>query len=327
MNITHPVASSSEAAPLTLRERVGISIGGPDALTLLDVIAEAEAAGVTQLWLTQNPTSLDSLTLFAAALSRTAHIRLGTSIVPTYPRHPLALAQQAATLNALGPGRLRLGVGPSHRPTIEATYGIQMEAPLAHLREYVEVLRATLWEGSVGYEGRFFTARATTNRIARIPLLISTLGTGAYQLAGAIADGAISWNSPPNYLHSQALPALRAGAASANRPSPPLVAHIWVALNDDRDAVLAAARQALTGYARLPFYANMFAAAGYPVVEGAVSDALVEQLVVQGDETTVAQRLTDLLNSGLDELLLTIVPTGDVAAIRTRLFHLVGQLG
>src|SRR4051812_34198211 len=87
------------------RDRIGVSVSGPDVQTLLRTIDEAEAAGVTQLWMTQNPTSLDTLTVFAAALARTRHVRLGTSIAPTYPRHPLALAQQAATVNALGPGR------------------------------------------------------------------------------------------------------------------------------------------------------------------------------------------------------------------------------
>ena len=318
--------SDSPAAPPSRRERIGISVGGPDALALLDVIAEAEAAGVTQLWLTQNPVSLDSLTVFAAALGRTRHIRLGTSIVPTYPRHPLALAQQAATVAALGPGRLRLGIGTSHRPTIATTYGLEMEAPLAHLQEYVEVLRAVLWEGAVEHQGRFFTARAAPHRVVRVPLLISALGAGAFQLAGSIADGAISWNSPPAYLRDVALPALRAGAAAAGRPAPPLVAHVWVALSDDREAVVAAAKQTLAGYAKLPFYATMFAAAGYPVESGAVSDALVDQLVAQGDEDAVARHVSDLLDSGLDELLLTVVPVGDVAAARSRLFHLVGQI-
>src|SRR5687767_13646139 len=85
------------------RARIGVSVSAPDLQTLLRAVEEAEAVGVAQLWMTQNPTSLDSLTVFAAALARTQRIRLGTSIVPTYPRHPLALAQQAATVSALGP--------------------------------------------------------------------------------------------------------------------------------------------------------------------------------------------------------------------------------
>ena len=201
-----------------------------------------------------------------------------------------------------------------------------MVTPLAHLREYVEVLRAALWMGEVDHQGQFFTARATLNQRPRLPILIAALGEEAYRLAGEASDGAISWNSPPAYVRDVALPALRAGATIAGRQTPPLVAHIWVALSDDKEAVERTAKQALAGYARLPFYANMFAAAGYPVEDGAVSDALVEQLVIQGAEDTVTQRLIELLDSGLNELLLTIVPLGDVAAARTRLFQLIGQL-
>lgn len=308
------------------RERVGISVAAPDAATLLDVIAEAESAGVAQLWMTQNPTSHDALTVTAVALSRTQHIRLGTSIVPTYPRHPLALAQQAATVSAFGPGRLRLGVGTSHRPTIEATYGLPMDMPLAHLREYVAVLRGALWEGKVEHQGQFFTARVTLSQTPRPPILVAALGEGAFRLAGEIADGGISWNCPPAYLLDIALPALRSGAQAAGRPAPPLVAHTWVALSEDWAAITQAARQTLAGYARLPFYAQMFAAAGYPVGADGVSEALIEQLVVRGDEAAVSRRLHELLDAGLDELLLTVLPLGDVPATRSRLFQLVGGL-
>jgi len=325
------MSGSTNVAPMqteeqSRRERIGVSVSATNVQTLLRTIDEAEAAGVTQLWMTQNPTSLDSLTVFAAAFARTQRVRLGTSIVPTYPRHPLALAQQAATVNTLGPGRLRLGVGTSHRPSIERTYGLPMVRPLAHLREYVKVLRAALWAGEVDHQGQFFTARATLNQTPGLPILIAALGQEAYRLAGEVSDGAISWNSPPAYLRDVALPALSAGATAAGRQTPPLVAHIWVALGDDKAAVATTAKQTLAGYARLPFYANMFAAAGYPVEDGAVSDALVEQLVVQGAEDTVIQRLTKLLDSGLNELLLSIIPLGDVAAARTRLFQLIGQL-
>jgi F420-dependent oxidoreductase-like protein len=319
----------SELAPASARsprDRVGISVSAPDTATLLDVIQEAEAAGVAQLWMTQNPTSPDALTIFAAALGRTAHVRFGSSIVPTYPRHPLALAQQAATVSALGPGRLRLGVGSSHRPAIEGTYGLTMEAPLAHLREYVAVLRGALWEGKVDHHGQFFTARVTLVHASRPPLLIAALGEGAFRLAGELADGAISWNCPPAYLLDVALPPLRSSALAAGRLAPPLVAHAWVALSDDRAAIVQAARQALAGYARLPFYAQMFAAAGYPVEANGVSEALIEQLVVRGDEAAVSRRLHELLDAGLDELLLTVLPLGDLTAARSRLFRLVAQL-
>jgi F420-dependent oxidoreductase-like protein len=325
--MSHQHDDPPAVAARTRRERVGISLIAADAPAQVAAIAEAEAAGVAQLWMTQNPVSNDALSIFAVALGPTNRVRLGTSIIPTYPRHPLALAQQAMTVAALGPGRLRLGVGPSHRPTIEGAYGLPMEAPLAHLKEYVSVLRDALWSGQVDHKGRFFTAKATFQSAARIPLLISALGERAFRLAGEISDGAISWNCPPRYLLDTALPALRAGAQAAQRTTPPLVAHAWVVFSADRAVARAAGKKRLGYYGRLPFYASMFAAAGYPVeADGSPSDALIDSLVIQGDEDAVAARLDELLGAGLDELLLTPIPLSDEAAERQRLFGLVGRL-
>lgn len=100
-----------------------------------------------------------------------------------YPRHPLILAQQALALYDLAPGRLRLGIRPSHRFIIEDMYGLQQKTPLAHLREYLDVLRAALWQGKVDYHGHFYNAVATLPRTSQIPILISTLGKSAFQLA------------------------------------------------------------------------------------------------------------------------------------------------
>jgi F420-dependent oxidoreductase-like protein len=313
-----------------LRERVGVSIhaiAGVDAPTLVDLIVQAEEAGVKQVWATQGGSSTDLLTAYAAAFQRTGEIWLGTSIVPIYPRHPLALAQQAATAAGLGQGRLRLGVGTSHRPSIEGLYGMKMEEPLAYLEEYIGVLRAALWDGSIQHEGRFFTARVKMNHPQPVPVLIAALGEKAFRLAGAKSDGAISWNVPARHLLNVALPALREGAESAGRPAPPLVAHVPVVLSEDTDAARTAARKALNVYARLPFYYNMWAAAGYPLeADGAVSDDLIDNLVVMGDEAAVATRLNELLASGLDELLLNGLPVADPATDRTRLIRFIGSL-
>jgi F420-dependent oxidoreductase-like protein len=310
------------------RERIGLSIPWTEPRAILDLVERAEQAGVTQFWTTQNPTSTDALTAFAAVFPRTRAIRLGTSIVPVYPRHPLALAQQAATAAAFGPGRLRLGVGTSHGPSTEGVYGLKMDQPLAYLREYIAVLRAALWDGAVDHAGRFFTARVTLPNPPRVPILMAALGESAFRLAGEVSDGAISWNVPPRHLLDVSLPALRDGARSAGRPAPPLVAHVPVVLSADRDAARAAARKALSGYARLPFYTQMWAAAGYPTPSpGVVSDALIDALVVMGDEAAVAARLQELLAAGLDELLVNGLSLGDPAAERERLIRFAGGLG
>ena len=314
-------------APGALRARIGLSIPWTEPRTMLDLIQRVEAAGVTQFWTTQNPTSTDALTAFAAAFQHTTTLRLGTSIVPIYPRHPLALAQQAATAAALGPGRLRLGVGTSHGPSTEGVYGVTMDHPLDYLREYVMVLRAALWDGTVDYTGRFLRAKVTLNNPPQLPILMAALGESAFRLAGELSDGAISWNVPPRHLLDVSLPALREGARQAGRAAPPLVAHIPIVLSTDRDAAREAARKALSGYARLPFYAQMWAAAGYPVqATGQVSDALIDNLVVMGDEVAVETRLKELLAAGLDELLVTSFSLGDLEHERARLIRFAGGL-
>jgi F420-dependent oxidoreductase-like protein len=320
-------AAAQASSQRSTRERIGLSVFGKDAAAVVSTIVATEAAGVQQVWMTQGTPAPDTLTIFAAAFMRTTSVRLGTSIVPTYPRHPLAMAQQALALGDLAPARLRLGIGPSHRPTIEGVYGIPMTAPLEHLREYVAVLRAALWEGKVDYQGRYYKVRTTIPRTPRTPILISALREGAFHLAGEISDGAISWVCPVPYLLEKALPALQAGAAKSGRAAPPLVAHILVALNQDRQAVLAAARRQLGHYGQLPFYASMFADAGFPVSpDGTISDALIDNLVISGDEAAVKGRLVELLGMGLDELMVMQVPVVDAVEEMERLMRLIGQI-
>ncbi len=319
--------TSSDIARLPLRERVGLTIQAADAATAISRIREAEQAGIRQVWMTQSMGMLDTLTLFAAVATQTTRIRLGTSIVQVYPRHPLVMALQAATINDLAPGRLRLGVGTSHRHVIENIYGLAMPSPLAYLREYVEVMRQGLWEGRIEHQGRFFNVAAPVPRPAQIPLLISALGEKAFHMAGEIADGAISWVCPVPYLLDRALPALRAGAEAQQRPVPPLVAHIPVAMSTDEAAVQAAATQRVSFYTKAPFYTHMFALAGFPVAEdGSGVDALVKELVVAGDQDQVKTRLRELLASGLDELLLMLIPVADEAREREQLIQVIASL-
>jgi alkanesulfonate monooxygenase SsuD/methylene tetrahydromethanopterin reductase-like flavin-dependent oxidoreductase (luciferase family) len=265
--------------------------------------------------------------MFAAAAARTLDIVLGTSIIPTYPRHPIVMATQALVLASIAPGRFRLGVGPSHRPTIEGTFGIPMDRPLAHLREYMTVLRELLWEGKSTFEGQYFKVNAELQaEPPKVPLPISALRAGAFRLAGEIADGGISWMAPVPYLVNVAKPAMEEGAKSAGRPCPPLVGHIPVAMSSDAASVHAAARQQVRSYGRLPFYIGMFEDAGFPLTEdGQISDALLDELVVSGSPDVVASRLQAIQAAGVDELVITQITVQDEAAEETALIELLAE--
>lgn len=321
------ILTAQEARALPERERVGLALARLDSAALVKAIVAAEEAGVRQVWSTQSPLQPDTLTVFAAAAAQTRNIRLGTAIVPTYPRHPLTMAAQALALNELAPGRLRLGLGSSHKPIMEGVYGLQLIKPLEYLREYVKVVRAALWDGKVDFQGDFFTVKATLPDTAPLPILTSVLRVNAFKLAGEISDGALSWLCPVPYLLKTGLPALRASAQEHGRAAPPLVAHILAAASEDRSAVLQATRAQIQHYGKLPFYASMFAAAGHPVdANGSMSDDLIGSLVISGSSSVIATRLKELLAQGLDELLVLPVTVQQADRELHQLMQVIGQL-
>lgn len=310
------------------RERIGLIVNGTNAAAAIKTIAAAETAGVQQIWMTNTPWFPDVLTTLAAAAIKTSIVRLGTAIIPTYPRHPVVLAQEVLALHDIAPGRLRLGIGPSHRAIVEDIYGLPQTTPLVHLREYVKVLHSILWDGKVDHHGEFFNVVVEFPRTAQIPVLISTLGKKAFQLAGEIADGALSWMCPVPYLLHTGIPLLRKAATASGRSNPlPLVAHVPVTLSQDRDSVMAAGHKMFEMYSKLPFYAKMFADAGFPLTsDKKVTDEFVNNMIISGNEDTVATSLTKLLDAGLDELMVSLVPVVDEKYEQTQLMRLIGQL-
>ncbi len=92
--------------------------------------------------------------------------------MPTYPRHPLVMAQQALAVHDIAPGRLRLGIGTSHSFLMEDMYGLKHSKTLTHLSEYVEILREAFWDGKVNHHGEFYNVEAMFTRTARIPIFI-----------------------------------------------------------------------------------------------------------------------------------------------------------
>lgn len=293
--------------------RFGVSAAGGDASAVLDRIVELERADIGASWLTTGGAGIDGLTVLAAAAARTQRIKLGTSIVPSWPRHPIVVVQQTQVIARLAPGRFRLGIGPSHKPTIEGTFGYEFTAPLDHLREYVHVVRTLLHSGSIDFDGKHYKAHARIAApMADVPVMASALRKASFEFCAAETDGAISWVCPPEYLRDAALPAMSDSAKKAGRTMPPLIAHVPVCVHDPPDEVRAAAREQLATYPRLPFYAQMFADAGFPeALESAQwSDRMIDAVVAHGDEAAVESRLKQVLGWGASEVLVAVVTAG-----------------
>ena len=310
------------------QKRVGLAISARDSVETVAMIQRAEELGVSAAWLTTGGARLDGLTLFAAASVRTKDILLGTSIIPTWPRHPIAVVQQAQVLAQLSNGRFRLGVGPSHKDGMVQGFGVNFRAPLGNLREYIRILKALLQRGKVDMDGRYYTAHAEIEAPMDVPVMASALRRRSYQLCGEEADAAISWVCPAKYLRDTALPAMETGARKAGRPTPPLIAHAIVSVNEKADEVRRGVRKQMAMYVGLPFYAQMFCDAGFPEArEGAWSDAMIDSVTIHGSAAAVKEGILRLLSYGATEIIASPVLTGpNPKASWERTVQVLGEL-
>lgn len=307
--------------------KIGIHATGRDARAQLDRIVQLERAGIDAAWMTNTAQGADPMGVLAAAAAMTGRIELGTSIMQTYPRHPLALAQQALTVEQLSPGRLRLGVGPSGPRVIEPVFGIPYTKPTTHLREYVAILRTALRTGEVDFQGSLLRGRVRLPGPTNVRVLVSALRAKSFELAGELTDGAITWMCARQYVRDVGAPALARGAASASRERPPLVAHVPLVVSTNEEAVRRQVPIQFGFYLKVVMYQNMFRDAGYPeAAEGTFSDRLLNDLVIWGDEDTVRQRVAQMKQFGADEILVSIVNLPEDPAAGDRTLEVLGEL-
>jgi len=293
------------------RSQVGVAIHRPSAVDMVKAVGQAETAGVPTVWLTTG-SGPDALTVFAATAVNTRTIRMGTAIVPTFPRHPLVVAQQTADIAQLAPGRFVLGLGPSHATVMEGRYGIPYRQPLGHLREFVTVVKALLSGAQADFEGKYFKVHARLNYGAQVPIIISALRAGSFELAGEICDGAVTWLCPASYLRDSALPALERGAARVRRARPKLIAHAFLALTSDSAQLQQGVDEFLPYYPRLTNYQEMFAAAGYPEArQGTWSTRMIEAVVLHGSDDQCREKLQNFMHTSVcEEIILSIMLVG-----------------
>ncbi|MFN8638842.1 MAG: LLM class flavin-dependent oxidoreductase [Dehalococcoidia bacterium] len=271
---------------------IGVAIQAPTARAFVDQVMLAERLGVPTAWSTIGGAGgADTLTSYAVALDRTERITVGTAIVQTWPKHPIAIAQQALALEQLAPGRLILGVGPAHEPAMVRTYGVRWHRPLKQLREYLSVLRALLDEGRAGLRGR---TRHRARRACTRPhtaLMASALRPASFALCGELADAIpdVPARLPCGAGAAPRSPRAHAARTARSRPSwrtCPLRSRPTAA-----SPVVSPPANASATTRGTPFYLAMFAQAGFADAAEGYSDALLDDLVVSGTEDDVAARL------------------------------------
>lgn len=308
--------------------RIGLFVGAlelmRDVAERLRRISDAERDGFDSYWLPQH-FGADMLTIIAMAGMQTSRIELGTAVVPTFPRHPVALAQQALTAQVSVGGRLTLGIGVSHRSTIEDWLGLSYAHPARHMEEYLSVLRPLLHESGVDFHGKEFRVAGELQipdaDMVTCPVVMAALGPRMLEIAGRMADGTVTWMTGPNTLREHVVPRISDAAESAGNPPPRICVGFPVAVTDHPERARARADRLFQHYAALPSYRAVLER------EGVESPG---EIAIVGDEAAVEDQLVRLADLGATDLLATIFPVdgSQTSASRTRTFlqSLVGRI-
>lgn len=293
--------------------RIGVALPEPkglDALTALrDELRRAADDGMSSVWL-PHMFGLDTLTAIAVAGSQVPEIELGTSVVPTYPRHPAALAQQALTTALAVQGRFTLGIGVSHKFVIEDMLGYSYDRPVHHMSEYLSVLLPLLDGKPASFAGESLTGHVflSTARHGRVPVMLAALAPRMLKLAGERADGTVLWMTGVATVRDHIAPTINAAASAAGRPTPRIVCILPVAVTEDTDGARAAAAKVFNAYGTLPSYRSVMDR------EGAAGPA---DLAIVGDEKTVEAHVGALADAGATDFVAIEYARGDDNA-RTR---------
>lgn len=289
--------------------RIGIRLDrmveAPTLDNLLAAAQRAEHNGFATGWLSHH-FGADALTVLALAGRETGRIELGTWVVPTYPRHPAALAQQALTVQAATGNRLTLGIGLSHREVIEDALGLDYSRPIPHTREYLTVLTGLLTQQPVQFRGELYrvAAQIQVPGATRPPVLVAALGPAMLRLAGRLADGTAIWMGGLVYLRDVAIPTITASAAKAGRPAPRIVAGLPVCVTDSAGAARETAARLLALYGHWASYRAMLDRAGA---------AGPEDVALIGTEAEIAERLRELVAIGVTDFNAGIFAAPDVS--------------
>jgi probable F420-dependent oxidoreductase len=291
----------------------------------------AEELGFASVWVTQIA-GRDAFTVLAAYALRTERIRLGTGVMPIYTRTPATMAQTAATLDELSGGRLSVGLGVSHRPTVEGWYGQTIDKPVTEMREYVGVVRAILAGAEPPPSRKWPTGFRLAGLDPRpdIPIYVGGLSPRMLEAAGEIADGVVLWLCNPNYIRDVVVPAVRTGRERAGkRPDGfDVVPAVPAAVTDDPAAAYVSMRRDLLPYFSLPFYRAMLERSGFgadlerfdaaagdvEAMQAAISDDFLEALTAVGDEEAVRAGVARYAEAGATSPCVGPIPRTDFEA-------------
>lgn len=291
----------------------------------------AESLGYESVYVT-HIAGRESLTVVTAYALATSRIRVGTGVVPIYTRTPATMAQTAATIDDLSGERLTLGLGVSHRPVVEGWHGQTIDRPVTEMREYVSIVRAILRgeDPPAGEKWQTGFHLFGVDHCPQLPIYVAALSPAMLRLSGEVADGVILWLCNPSYIRDVVIPEVRAGRERAGRTLEgfDVVAAVPAALSEDRESAYRAMRKDLIPYFGLPFYRAMIERTGFredierydsaagnlEAMQGAISEAFLDELTAVGDAQALADGIERYRAAGTSSPCIGPIPGTDFEA-------------
>ncbi|MBC6461333.1 LLM class F420-dependent oxidoreductase [Actinomadura sp. HBU206391] len=284
-----------------------------------EIVGELADLGYTDAWSAET-NGTDAFTPLALASQWAPRLRLGPAIVPVYTRGPALLAQHAATMAQLAPGRFVLGIGTSSPVIVERWNDVPFEEPYKRVRDTLRFLRSALKGGKVSAEYDTFSVKGFTLDVVPEtppPIVLAALRPGMLRLAAREADGAIT-----NWLAPHDVRKVRGELG----PEPELLARIFVCPTEDAEEARRLGRRLIAAYLTVPVYAAFHEWLGRgdalkPVNEawaagdrkGALAlipDEVVDDLIVHGSPERCRARVQEYVDNGLSTPILAVLPGG-----------------
>ncbi len=308
-----------------MTKRLGMTIPF-DGISLADQrdwFVELESLGYSDLWSAEANGS-DGFTPLVLGSQWAPTMRLGSAIIPAYTRGPALLAQTAASLAEVAPGRVVLGLGTSSNVIVGQWNGIPFDKPYARVRDTIHFLRAAFAGEKIDHAYETFTVKGFKlgRRVDQPPkVMIAGLREGMLRLAGRESDGAIiNWLGAKDVTKVNEI----VQGASPDGTAKEIVARLFVCPSEDVDAVRAGARFAIAAYLNVPVYAAFHEWLGNgPRLQGmwdawkagdrkaalaAIPDDIVDELVIHGSAAQCKAHIQNYMNNGVTTAALAILP-------------------
>jgi 5,10-methylenetetrahydromethanopterin reductase len=266
----------------------------PSLAGLISNAQRLEKMGFDSIWMA-NHYSYDAINVLSLIGNSTSTIELGTAVVPSYPRHPVAMAQQVLTANAACKNRFTLGLGVSHKFFIEDELGIGYQTPARHMAEYLDVMMPLINSRQVDAQGDLYRVNTHIDiaESGKPSVLIAALGPRMLKIAGHNTDGTTLWQTGPVTIEKHTVPAIHQAAAEADRPSPRIVTGMPVVLTNNIQKARQDIDEKLEIYGQIPSYRAMLDREG---ADGPGDIAIV------GNEQELRQQIQRLQDIGVTDL-------------------------